>query len=269
MQTEFVIGSRGALFTLMFPSSGEAKGHILFCPGFGEEMNRSRHVVANQARRFADHGYNCLLVDHFGTGDSQGELSEASWSTWCADIAVIYKWLQEKYGELETVLWGMRLGCLLAANVVSADSSISNKLLFWQPVTDGNKYITQMLRQRIAHLVERGLPKQSTQQMREALYGGDSIEIGGYQVSGQFAMELESQKMGDSVHFSNCEVYWLQQENVSGAALPIASKKIVDALGGIGNNVSVITFNSAPIWQLHERVVVEDLHAKTSALELL
>lgn len=267
MQAEFIQGSQGKLFALVITPPGQCKGNIIFCPGFGEELNRCRHIVANQARHFAALGYNCFLVDYYGTGDSEGELVQADWGIWCHDLELTIEWVKRSYGNEHTILWGLRLGCLLAANVVSRAVSTSNSLLFWQPVTDGKKYVTQLLRQRMAHIVEHGLPKQSTDEMREYLSTGGSIEVGGYQLGGPLAMELDKTRMGDALGFSGCTIHWLQQAASDAAALPLASRNTVETLISLGNKVLVSTFEGAPVWQLHERVSIEDIYVKTNCLE--
>ncbi|MDZ7782423.1 MAG: hypothetical protein U5K56_05590 [Halioglobus sp.] len=59
-------------FMLQFVCTGTPKAHIVYLPPFGEEMNRCRAAVAEQARQFAAMGYSCILIDFYGTGDSEG-----------------------------------------------------------------------------------------------------------------------------------------------------------------------------------------------------
>jgi len=51
-------------------------------------MHMSRRNVAAQARLLAESGFNVLLLDLTGCGDSSGEFVEASWQTWKQDAAV-------------------------------------------------------------------------------------------------------------------------------------------------------------------------------------
>jgi alpha/beta superfamily hydrolase len=41
-----------------------------------EELNKSRHVAAAQARAFAAAGYSVLQIDLYGCGDSSGDFGE-------------------------------------------------------------------------------------------------------------------------------------------------------------------------------------------------
>jgi hypothetical protein len=46
-------------------------------PPFAEEMNKSRRMIAEVGRRLEGSGVGMLLVDLFGTGDSEGEFAQA------------------------------------------------------------------------------------------------------------------------------------------------------------------------------------------------
>jgi hypothetical protein len=75
MHPAFIDGSGGRLFTLYFAPDAavSARGGLLFIPPFAEELNRSRHMVVKTARALAAAGWGVLLLDLFGTGDSEGD----------------------------------------------------------------------------------------------------------------------------------------------------------------------------------------------------
>ncbi|MFC6669027.1 hypothetical protein [Marinobacterium aestuariivivens] len=68
----FIAGRQGRLYLATFGNSAAAQA-VLFLPAFAEEMNLSRAVVARQARMLAECGYFVVLLDYFGTGDSEGK----------------------------------------------------------------------------------------------------------------------------------------------------------------------------------------------------
>ena len=96
-------------FTLQYHGPGEPKAHIVFIPPFGEEMNRCRSLVATQARKFAQAGYHCTLVDFYGTGDSEGVLRDASLDIWRGNIRTTVDLLQREH-PCPLVIWGLRGG---------------------------------------------------------------------------------------------------------------------------------------------------------------
>ena len=69
------------------PSHGDIRASILFLHPFAEEMHRSRHMVASQARALAGAGYRVMLLDLYGCGDAGGEFTDATWDIWQQDAA--------------------------------------------------------------------------------------------------------------------------------------------------------------------------------------
>ena len=83
----FIDGTAGRLFAIYLAPAPEAprRGAVLYLPPFAEEMNRSRRMVLLQARRMVELGYQVLIVDLYGTGDSEGDFADARWAIWRAD----------------------------------------------------------------------------------------------------------------------------------------------------------------------------------------
>lgn len=260
----FIDSVAGRIFTLYFAPSIPVRGAILYLPPFAEEMNRCRALVAAQARAFADAGYACLLLDYFGTGDSAGELVDASWSAWQADVLTATDWL-EKITTMPVTLWGCRLGALLATDMASQYPERYTRLLLWQPIADGKTFMTQTLRQRVAFLMGQGLPPENTEQMRAQLQTGASLVISGYILPGTLSNAVDQIRIADR-QLSHAHIDWLENVSEPGKPLAIGSQKVIDILRAQGVNISTKTFCSPPIWQLHERDEAPDLLEKTTEL---
>ena len=262
---QFLDSAAGRIFTLFFAPTTPLRGAILYLPPFAEEMNRCRALAAAQARAFADAGYACLLLDYFGTGDSAGELADASWQTWQSDVLTVAAWLENKAG-MPVTLWGCRLGALLATDIASQNPERFRRLVFWQPVVDGKMYLTQFLRLRVAFLMDRGLPPETTEQMRAQLVNNQKVVVSGYALPAAIASAIDQLRISECVGLFNCHIDWL--ENVSGPDKPlsIASQKAIEALRSQTNQVEVHPFTAPPVWQLHERDSAPDLLVKTTAL---
>ena len=176
----FLDGSQGKLFCLHFsPNHDRLKGHVLYLPPFGEEMNRCRALVSAHARQLATLDYSCLILDLFGTGDSEGELIDASWQTWQKDSLTAVNWLKN-YSDVPISTWGLRLGALLSLDMANTYHDIFDQIILWQPIINGDNYLTQIFRQRVAYLVDNKLPAETTQEIRQRLLSGDTLEISGY-----------------------------------------------------------------------------------------
>jgi len=231
-------------------------------------MNRCRHLVADQAKRFANAGYSCLILDPYGTGDSEGELADASWDGWRADAIAGVQWCQQKF-SIPVILWGLRLGALLALDVAATYSGQFKKLLLWQPVTNGKSYLTQILRARIAYLTGHALPPETTEEMRLRLQQGENIEVAGYVLGGNLTGDIDNMTMLSLSSLSEVDIYWLQQTSRPGESPSVSVQKVIDQLVSQGNEVEITLFQSPQIWQLSERVDCHQLLEKTSALQLL
>jgi pimeloyl-ACP methyl ester carboxylesterase len=55
---------------------------ILFLPSLFEELNRTRALIAGTMRALAAEGFQCLLPDLPGTGESERALGEVNWEEW-------------------------------------------------------------------------------------------------------------------------------------------------------------------------------------------
>ena len=105
---------------------------MIYLHPFAEEMNKSRRMAALQSRALAAAGYDVLQIDLLGCGDSSGDFSDATWQGWKDDVVLAYNWLRTQ-SNAPLTLWGLRAGCLLAANA-AGDLPESRNFIFWQPI---------------------------------------------------------------------------------------------------------------------------------------
>ncbi len=241
---------------LSFQPETLPRGQVLYVPPFAEEMNRCRSLVATLARQFADRGYGCTLLDLYGTGDSDGEFHQASLDDWLSNVALALTWVQERFGAAP-LLWGLRLGALLAWESARAHGSAVAGLLLMQPATSGRMLTRQLVRQRIASGLSRNA-QESAEDINACWERGDTVEIGGYHTCGELMLALQ----GLAIHAEGAPAYriqWLEHESVPGKGLPPASGKITQALGEQGSDVSWRLFGGAPFWQLNERADTPEL----------
>lgn len=264
----YIETERGRIFALHFCSAQPPRAHFVFLPPFCEEMNRCRHLVASQAKQFANVGYSCLIVDPYGTGDSEGELADVSWQDWRADVLAGVQWCQRQ-STAPVILWGLRLGALLALDIAASYGGQFNKLLLWQPVTNGKSYLTQILRARIAYLSGNSLQPETTEEMRSRLQQGENIEVAGYVLGGRLAKDIDDLTLASLSTLSGADIHWLQQSSRPDDPPSTGVQKAVDQLVSQGNSVKLILFQSPPIWQLSERADCSHLLEMTSVVNFL
>ncbi len=183
-------GTGYRFFLLHRPTDNKSpKGALLHVHAFAEEMNKSRRAVSLAARALAGRGWWVLQHDLLGCGDSSGDFGDATWSAWIEDVISAYKWLAERSGAAPA-LWGLRVGCLLAANAVDHLSSRPN-LLFWQPVLSGRSFLNQFLRLRVAGDALAGSRQgASTKGLLHLLQEGIPISVAGYRIASNLALYM-------------------------------------------------------------------------------
>ena len=214
----FLPAESGPRFCLLHsPPPGQAvRGGVVYVPPFAEELNCSRRLVALQARDFAAAGYLVLQIDLYGCGDSAGDFADTSWTLWQADLQLALDFLTARCGE-SLWLWGLRAGCLLAAQVASRRPEMIN-LLCWQPVLSGAPILRHFLRLKLAgELFGGGKPEGATV-LRQRLGAGETLEIAGYQLAPQLAAELDAAVWPDTLSARRIECI-----EVSGSEQPLLS----------------------------------------------
>ncbi len=167
-------------FCLVTRPEGTPRGALLHVPAFGEELNRSRRMVALATQRLAQEGWLVMQIDLHGCGDSEGDFGDTSWSEWLRDIDRAHQWLLSQT-QSPIALWSLRTGSLLASQWLSLSSSPKLPLLAWQPVLSGKQYLTQFLRIKLgADLADSNQARGLLSKIRETLQAGERVMVGGY-----------------------------------------------------------------------------------------
>lgn len=257
-------GTRGYLLAIYYPPAAGVQplGDVIVAPAFAEEMNRCRAMVAMQARRFAEIGVGTLVLDPYGTGDSSGEFSDASWSQWRDDLQRGIAWLREHANGCTTV-WGIRLGAAMAAELAALDPAL-DKLLLWQPVTQGKLFFTQFLRIRVAADLEQPNGIKTTDELRRQSAQGQLIEISGYSVGSQLARELDEVRLPPVAQLQGKRVLWFETLASADASVTTASTKTIETLQAAGVAVQLHSVIGPAFWQVHERMDAPELLQSTT-----
>lgn len=263
LQPFYLDSSGGKIFCLYYPPARETGKTVLYLPPMGEEMNRCRVMAASQARSLAVRGVGVLLLDYYGTGDSGGDFVDTHWQEWKANVASALDWVRERNGNLYA-LWGLRLGALLAAEVAMENPGCCEKLLLWQPITNGNAYLTQILRMRMAAQMDRSETVEKTDVLRERFAAGETIEIGGYLYSAVLATGLDQKQMLDCQVPADIETHWFEAVRNPEAEFSTATRKLHESWTQAGVNLVTHKFVGEAFWQLHERASAPELIKLTS-----
>ena len=233
---------------------------IIHCPAFAEEMNRSRHMVARQARAFAANGYAVVVPDLAGTGDSPAELAEASWAAWREEILHLVAEVRAA-GYSKVVLWGLRLGCLLAVEVAALVEKPLAGLLLWQPLQSGRQQMAQFLRLAAAGAMLAG-DKASSATLRAELDAGGGVDIAGYHLSAALYRGICGAQLGQSLP-SSTAVALLEVLPDSERGLGAASRKQVEDWASQGINVQAACVGGESFWATQELGFADPLLARS------
>lgn len=260
----FLEGPRGRLFALYyFTANAPRTTHgdaVLYFPPFAEELNRSRRMAALQARAFATAGHPVLIVDLYGTGDSEGEFGDGTWEGWLADMTAALDWLHAA-GASRILFWGLRLGALLAVEMATR-TTLCGQLILWAPVARGEVFLNQFLRLRLAADLLHQPEGQSVTSLKEELNAGAKLEIAGYELNPDLAQAIQRRRL-QGVDFSACEIDWFDVGTSGrGHPLPVA-QAVIDEWSGRGIPVRYRSIAGEPFWTTPEISTVPELIRST------
>lgn len=258
-QAFFLAAEVGQRFCLYHPPACDvALGAVVYVHPWAEEMNKSRRMAALQSRAFAEAGYAVLQIDLHGCGDSSGDFGDATWAGWIDDVRLAAGWLQVRH-DAPLWLWGLRTGCLVAAQAAGAIDAPCN-LLFWQPVLTGRSALQQFLRLRLASDLAGGLARSAMTELRERLSEGRHVEVAGYVLAPGLAADLEKASLDPSPRLPG--LAWLEVSTRTKPALLPASLPVMEAWRSAGVPVRSTVVFGAAFWQTTE---IEDAPALVAA----
>lgn len=244
------------------PADGRTGRGIVYAHPFGEEMNKSRRMAALQARRLAAAGYTILQIDLFGCGDSSGDFVDARWEIWKRDLQIAIDWLKSRVdGPLG--LWGLRLGATLAADVAGDASLGIEQLLLWQPSLNGEQFLTQFLRLRLAaEMLADGAAQSGVRELRGTLASGQPLAIAGYDLHPRLAAEIDALRLADLLPAVE-RVHCLEVSATTEPKLSPACQRAMDAWTTKGLDVRAAAVQGESFWSTIEIAECEALLAAT------
>jgi exosortase A-associated hydrolase 2 len=258
------LGERFCLYHRAATGSENRRAFIYVHP-FAEEMNKSRRMAALQARSFATAGIGVLQIDLFGCGDSSGDFGDARWQIWKDDLTSAMKWLEDRT-SMPVGLWGLRLGALLALDFAMESNSPLDQLVLWQPVINGEAFLTQFLRMRLAsEMLVGGEKKTTTQGLRSALAAGQSLEVAGYELAPALAASMDTLN-ASNLTLANTPIHWFELVAEAGRSLPPATARMAKAWEQHGVDLHMHLVPGTAFWASQEITECPALVTATTSL---
>jgi|GEM_PF-3802462 len=255
---EFSQGQRASLFRLT-RRPVNVQGHILYLPALFEQANQTRHMLTRSAINAYQQGFESIILDHYGTGDSEGELIEASLSVWQQDIIAQLNDIKKRSEQPIFLSVSLSAALLLNNNILA----MIDGLILVQPEFNGKRYVQQLKRLALAADLNKRL-------LIESL--AENVTIAGYVMDKQLLDELTQQKVS-TLTSRALPYYWLEWQ-VAGNELSIARAKQYQAFQGIisleSSEANYSTIDDIKFWQSSELVVAERyLELESKALTAL
>lgn len=272
----FLETTTGRRFCVFYESEREAgqgtqhglqcRGAVLLVAPFGEEMNKSRRMLALQARALTRQGFAVLLMDLYGCGDSDGELRDASWDRWKADLTQACAWLSART-QAPLSLLGVRLGALLALDFLRDQSYPIRQIVLWQPVLNGQQFLTQFFRLRLAGEMMAGKSALSggMKAIRQALLQGEIVEIAGYEISAQLAHGIEALD-AEFWEFPRCRMDWLETLSSPDSEFAPARMRIAELWKNQGQYLALTKMIGPEFWASQEIGINSELIDNTAQI---
>ncbi|TCO80996.1 exosortase A-associated hydrolase 2 [Plasticicumulans lactativorans] len=262
MEPLFIDAGRKRLFALFLPPSADRppRGGVLYVPPFAEEMNKSRAMAVSAARAFAAAGWGVLLPDLFGTGDSEGDFGDARWEGWRGDLTAAAAWLAQRCPGTP-VVWGLRLGALLALDAAQRGALDARAFLLWQPTSSGEQALTQFLRLRLAATLRDGEPE-TPASLRARLAAGESIEVAGYALNPELATAIDACRAPAAPAMPTA---WIEVVAESGRTLSPATRRTLDAWAAAGCSAQASAVVGEAFWGTQEIAAAPALIAPSLA----
>jgi exosortase A-associated hydrolase 2 len=261
LEAAFIDGSRGRLFVLLRGPVG-ATSTVLVVPPFAEEMNKARRMVTETAQALARRGIASLCVDLFGTGDSDGDLTQASWEGWIDDLATADEWCRRSHELPITRVLAIRLGCALAVAYAARRTQPLDRWVFWQPVLDGTRYMDQFLRLKLASSLLGQGSRRTVADLRREIEDSGAVEIAGYALSTHLLAEIDRVRL-ERVD-TRWSLHWFELVRDAESPVPVAAAKLIDNLRSQGAEVHLSTIACDPIWTSTEIVISAELAEATA-----
>lgn len=226
---------------------------VLIAPPFAEEMNKCRRLCTALAQALNHRGIAMVVPDLHGTGDSEGDFGEADWDCWTEDLCAAADH-SARAGWPVAGLLGIRLGCQLAADFSRRRTAPLERTVYWQPVTDGARFLAQFLRLRVAARI-MAADRESVPRLRERLAAEGSLDVAGYTLTAGLAREIDRRSVTDCLHANLGRLSVMEVlRSVPDAGATAVASQLLEHAAGVAIGTSHHRVAGEPFWSSTEIV---------------
>jgi exosortase A-associated hydrolase 2 len=239
---EFYKGTKGRLFRLT-RTPENINAHLIYIAPLFEQANQTRHMSTRSAINVYSQGVQSVIFDHFGTGDSEGELIDASLVLWQEDIMMQINAI--KISSSKPVF----LSVLLSAALLLNDEVLAliDGLFLSQPNFNGKSFTRQFKRLAVAGNLSKA-PVNNKNALESTTE--NIVDIAGYQFTPQLFDSLASQSI-NNLSKINLPCSWFEWLSV-GSELTPSRKKLQQAFQVNCQPTEFVAVDDIKFWQTTE-----------------
>jgi exosortase A-associated hydrolase 2 len=241
--------------------SSQASRVVLLVPPFAEEMNKSRKMMSLLLAQTASESTCGYLFDLYGTGDSEGDFSQATWDIWRANLIDMLDFIGAQEGVEQISIVAIRSGALLVNSVLADETASSDKIKsihYWNPVFNASLFIGQFLRLKLAaNMMRNDGPKVGVKELRQQLQDEGSLEVAGYTLNSDLISGMEGAVITLPPSLSELALHYYEISSL-GQITPGLMKKISE-VGGSAERRFTHVVEGAQFWSTQEIAINESL----------
>jgi exosortase A-associated hydrolase 2 len=178
---EFFQGAQGKLFRLI-RTPKHVQGHLLYLSPLFEQANQTRHMLTRSALNIYQQAFESIIFDHYGTGDSEGELDKASLTLWQQDIVIQLTEIRKRSTQPIILSVSLSAALLLSDEILA----LTDGMILVQAEFNGKRFVQQF--KRLALAAELNKPVNA-----ESSLNNDEVAIAGYVMKTQLLEQLSKQ----------------------------------------------------------------------------
>jgi exosortase A-associated hydrolase 2 len=249
-QVEFYQGAKGPLFRII-RTPEKVLAHLIFIAPLFEQANQTRHHITRSALNAYQQGLQSIIFDHYGTGDSAGELSDANLALWQQDILKQLADIRVKSAQ------AIYLSLPLSAVLLLSDEILSlvDGVMLLQPDFNGKRFVQQFKRLALAAQLTKNNKTQGDQSENTEINEQPIIDIAGYQMQPDLLDQLAEQSLDKLADF-NIDCYWFEWQKKSEELSPSRSKQ-QQAVANKNNKLLVQQIDDVQFWQASELKIAQ------------
>ncbi|TPH15555.1 hypothetical protein [Litorilituus lipolyticus] len=270
LAAEFYQGEQGKLFRLI-RTPEEIHGHILFVAPLFEEANLTRHMITKVANQAYNLGYHSVVYDHFGTGDSEGDLRQSDLRIWQQDIINQLRALKQHTSLPVTLSVSLSAGLLLCADIINEVDYVQ----CWQVELNGARFVRQLKRIALAADMDNDTAVAKSvvnpQGDKQKVDSQEVTVIAGYEIPNTLLQQLVKQNITidhlegqQTLYQSVCHWFeWLSAEQDISSA---RAKQLSQCQQVFSTKIKFYTINEGKFWQATELINSPQLLAETKQI---